>query len=710
MTSTDAREVVQGPRGAEGPPGRLDARAKASGSFRYVADLLPPGTAYGAVVRSASPHATIVRIDISEALAQPGVIGVYTAADVTEATYGRGLRDAPVLARGKVRFVGEPVAAVVAETRQIAEAAAALVDVEYDELPAVTTIEAALAPDAPRVHDTPWEYPGAAVNEGDPGNWIFHHDHGDREAVEEALRTSQHVVDETYRLQSVHQGYLETQACIAQWGDDGRLQLWLTNKSPYALRTQLSACLGIDQSEIDIRPAPIGGDFGGKGSPEHAPLCAELARLSGRPVKMVLRYNEDLTATNPRHPAIIRVRVGCDEGGRLTAMDLNATFNAGAYGGFTPRAPGPHGVAEIDAYRVPLMATEITRVYTNAVPRGNMRAPGAPQGNFAIESAVDELARAAGIEPAEFRRRNFVRQEDIGTEGYHWVEYRGNETLNAALDAYRELPVPDGWLNGRGISVFCHSTPVVASTSLRLVPLPDGRVRVELPITETGTGSHTVARELVCDGIGLRSDEVEVAQVGTDDLPQDAGAGGSRVTASLAYMMDDAMKAWRNRLRDDEPVTVKFSQDSGPQVGSYCIHIAQVAIDPETGQMKVLQILTAVDVAAIINQKAHQMQIDGAVTMGFGYACLEDLDEDEGQVWAATLGEFKLPSVQDVPVLRTVLVHGGIGVGAANVKNIGETCNPGVGAVIANAVADATGKRLRQLPITAQRIYGALHG
>ncbi len=688
-------------------PGRLDALAKATGDVRYVADVSPPGLAHAAVARSTYPHARIVSIDTAAARALPGVVGVYTAADVAPGTYGRGLRDTPILARDKVRFVGEPVALVVAESRLQAEAAAALVEIAYEPLQAATTMEEALADGAPVIHTAPSEYPGAQVAAGEAPNLVFHRIHGDVEEVEAALAVAPFSIDEVYLLSSVHQAYLEPQACIAWWDETGRLRLWLTNKAPYGIRSALAATFEIDPALIELQPTFLGGDFGGKGSPEASPLASELSRLSGRPVKMVLRYSEDLTATNPRAPARIRVRLGCDAEGRLLAAHVDALFNAGAYGAFTPRASGPAGI-EAGCYRIPLLSTENRRVYTNTVPRGNMRAPGAPQGSFAFESALDELARKAGIDPIEMRRRNLIGDGEVGAEHHDWFEHRGLETLQAALGELKRKEGPPGWLTGLGVSVFAHATPSSPSTSIRLVPEDDGCVRVEIPITETGTGSHTVARELVAQALGLDPRNVTVAQVSSDELPRDAGAGGSRVTANLAHAVDAAVKAWQGRL-DNEPVMVEVEEaGAGPQVGSYAVHLAQVAVDPATGQMKVLEILTAVDVAEIINPKAHQMQIDGAVVMGFGYTCLEDLDESEGQVWAANLGEFKISSSRDAPPLKTVLLRGAKGVGTANVKNIGELANPGIGGAIANALADAIGCRLRQLPITAERIYDAL--
>ena len=458
----------------------------------------------------------------------------------------------------------------------------------------------------------------------------------------------------------------------------------------------------------------MGGDFGGKGSPMGIPLCAELARLTGRPVRLVLRFTEDLTATNPRHPARIRVRAGCDRDGRLTAVSVKALLNGGAYAGFKPRGDASlHGIDECTmSYHVPVVHTGAEIAYTNTVPRGHMRSPGAPQAAFAIESALDELAELAGLSPAEIRRRNLVRPGAPSVTGREWAEYRGGQVLDAAMAHADPGPAdaPAGWLRGTGLALYAREAPGPSATSVRLIPLPDGRVRAEVPIPETGTGSHTVVRNLLAAALGLAESDVQVAHVGTGELARDPGVGSSRVTVGMAEALDRAALAWRGRASPDDTVMV----ESGPPtrapatVSSYCAQVAQVAVDPATGQVRVLEIMTAVDVGRIVHPAGHQMQVDGGTVMGYGFACLEDLAEEDGQVTAATLGEFKLPVMADVPVLRTVLVAGAKGVTSANVKPVGELTNVPVAGAIANAVADATGRRVRALPVTAERVYWAL--
>lgn len=719
---------------------RNDGWAKASGATRYVADVTLPGLLHVALVRSPLPHARILRIDTGQAAAAAGVAGVFTAGDVNPATYGRSVRDVPILARGVVRFAGERVAAVVAESRQAAEAAAMLVDADYGELPAVVSACEALAPDAPAVHDAPWEYPGAAVRPADGRNVQSRVSHGSLADVEEALRRSEHVVERVYTTRSGHQGYLEPQACIAAVppgtapgaaGDP--IRVWATNKSPYRMRAQVAECLGLDPAAIEVQPIALGGDFGGKGSPMDVPLCVELSRLTGRPVKLVLRYDEELTATNPRHPARVRVRAGCDGDGRLTAMAVSALFDGGAYGGFKPAVTvNLHGVeACLAAYSVPAVAIESVVAYTNTVPRGHMRSPGAPQMAFAVESALDELAIAAALDPVQLRHRNLVRTGEPNSGGHVWVEARGTETLDAAVAAAENgLDTPDapaappGWHQGTGVAVYAREAPGRWGTSVRLVPVAggpaadgtgaggtaaSGRIRLELPMPETGTGSHTVARNRLAAELGIEPERIDVVQVSTGELPPDAGVGGSRVTLGLANTVTRAAQAWRERTGDDQIVEAGPPDQQAAPIVSYCAQAARVAVDPGTGQVKVLEIVSAVDVGEVVNPLAHQMQIDGGTVMGYGFACLEDLAEEDGQVRAASLGEFKIASMGDVPRLRTVLVRGGKGVTPAGVKPIGELANVPTAAAIANAVAAAVGCRIRDLPITAEKVFWSLH-
>ncbi|MBO0684953.1 MAG: molybdopterin-dependent oxidoreductase, partial [Candidatus Dormibacteraeota bacterium] len=622
---------------------------------------------------------------------------------------GRRVRDVPVLASDEARFAGERVVAVVAETRAAAERAAAAVRIDYEELPAALEAEEALDARAPAVHEAPWEYPGAVVTAGDPRNQQSLVVHGSVEEADRALAGAAHLVDRTYRFATGHQGYIEPQACVARADPDGRVHVWMANKSPYRLRVQLAECLGLDAQAIEVHPVAIGGDFGGKGSPMDAPLCVALARRVGRPVKLVERYHEDLTSANPRHGGRIRIRLGCDAEGRLQGLHLDALFDGGAYAGFKPIPTVTlHGLAEPgSSYRLPAAAAEIRIAYTNTVPRGHMRSPGAPEAVFAFESALDELAEGAGIDPVEMRRRNLLADGEQSPWGPTWVEARGPATLQAALDAYRQLPVPAGWRHGRGFALYDRATRP-GRASLRLLPAGD-RLVVETPLPEQGGGAHTVLRQGLAEALQMEPERLEVRQVSTAELPDDDGVGGSRVTAGLSVAVARAAEALHS-AGGASPVEVSVDPATVPPVTSFCVQVAQVAVDPESGQVRVLELLTGVDVARVVNPDAHRLQIEGGAVMGYGLACLEDLVLEDGRVWAANLGEFRIPSALDVPALRTVLVPGGQGVGALGVKGIGELANVPAAAAIANAVADAVGVRVRDLPITAERVHRTITG
>jgi CO/xanthine dehydrogenase Mo-binding subunit len=692
---------------------RVDGIAKATGAAIYAADVRRPGMLAAAVVRSPYPSARILRIDTAAARAMPGVHAVLTGEDVEPALFGRRVRDVPILARGVVRFAGEPVAAVAAEDRATAERAAAAVRVEYEPLPAVLTPEEALAPGAPRVHEAPWSYAGAVVTPQDPPNLqsrVAWQGGGD---VEAALAASAHTVDLEFTTPAQHQGYIEPWACVCEVGRDGRVRVWAANKSPYRLREQLAVPLGLSPERYEVHLVPVGGDFGGKGAPMDVPLCAALARASGRPVKLQRRYSEDLMAANPAHACRARVRAGCDGQGRLTALDVRLVWNGGAYAGYKPvptvNLHGAHGAGS--PYRIPAIRIESLVAYTHTVPCGHRRAPGAPQTTFAVESAIDELARVAGIDPVAFRRANLLRTGDASPLGTRYVEARGVETLDAAMAAYRPVPAPAGMRHGMGIAVYDRGTGV-GRTSLALRREADGGVTAFVSFPENGAGAHTAVRTLVARGLGLAPEQVGVQVLSTDELPPDDGVGGSRVTASIGEVVARAVDAYRAQ-RPEPGQTVTATLEPGPAdrpVTAFAVQIAQVAVDPETGQVVPLHVVSAHDVAEVVNPLAHQVQIEGGVAMGLSAALLEDLAVVDGRVTAANLGDFKLASQRDVPPVEVVLLRGGAGVGAANVKGIGEMANVAVPAALANAVRDAVGARVRALPITSEAVFRVLHG
>ncbi|MBX5467287.1 MAG: xanthine dehydrogenase family protein molybdopterin-binding subunit [Firmicutes bacterium] len=687
---------------------RIDAPAKVRGTMAYTADVARPRLCHAALVRSPFPHARIVHIDAAAARALPGVLGVFTAEDFPARTYGRIVQDVPLLAREQARYAGEPVAVVVAESRTLADRAAAKVRVDYEPLSAVLDPEQALAPDAPRVHSEPWAYPGAVVTPESGPNLQSVVDIRRGGDVEAALSASAHVVDQIYTTPAGQHGYLEPQAFLAEVDPDGKMHLWVTNKSPYRLRAQVAAVYGVAPETVEVHPVAIGGDFGGKGSVVEPVLCLELARRLGRPVRLQLRYNEDLAATDSRHAGRIRVRLGADASGRLTALCVDALFNGGAYAGYKP-VPSVElfGVREAGSpYRIPALAIRSRIAYTHTLPGGHMRAPGSPQTVFAVESALDELAAKVGIDPITLRRNNLLTTGEADAHGHRALEHRGLETLDAALAAVARPPIPAGWRYGLGVALYNRGTRPV-STSLRLEPEADGAVTAVIPTPETGTGSHTVVHRALVRALALPPEKVRVRQGSTSELPHDDGVGGSWVTVTLLQALDQALAAFRAR-GGTEAVEVIVRPEEVPPVTSYCAEVAEVAVDPETGEIRVLNLVAAVDVADIINPVAHQIQLEGGLAMGYGFAVMEDVGLEDGRVTAANLGEFKIPSSRDLPPFRIVLVEGGKGIGPNNIKGVGELTNVPTAAAIANAVAAATGVRLRTLPLSAERLFWAL--
>jgi CO/xanthine dehydrogenase Mo-binding subunit len=739
-----------------GRSGRVEGELKVSGQLMYADDLALPGLLYVAVVRSPYPHARIISIDIEGAQKVPGVHLVLTGGDVADTRFGRAIHDVPILAVDKTRFAGEMVVAVAAESAAVAEEAAALVDVQYDPMPAVFDPVEALKPGSPAVHDTPWAYAGAARGPEAPVNLVGRAISAAGEDVEAALAASDRVFEHTFCTQAQHHGYLEPHSCTVAVEPDGHVKIWSCNKSPYRLREQLSAAFGIPVQNFILHTPAIGGDFGGKGSPMDIPLCLELSRRTGRPVQMTMRYAEELMAAAPRHASVTHVRVGVGRDGRLQAMDVHAVFNAGAYGAFRPSAN--FGARTATSYRIPAIRVVAERVYTNQVPGGNARAPGAPQFTFAVESMLDMVAREMGIDPFTFRRLNLLREGEASPFGEHWLEVRATATLDLAEQAYRPVfpkDAPPTVRFGRGVTVYDRATHAPQRTSMRLKLQADGSIEAQVAVMETGTGSHTMIRRVVADGLGLPLDQVIIRYVGTAYLPYDSGVGGSRVTISASEAAHLGVLEFRQALQREmaqalgipvhrvewraggvgadtasgrtvdfaalaaRGVTVETLSDTGAgqaarggeheeAATSFCVQIAQVGVDVETGQVFLYEVLSAHDVADVLEPISHQSQIEGGVVMGIGYALREDLSIEEGRVAAAHLGDYKMSNIADTAGIRVELLGGGKGVGTLNVKGIGEIPNVPTAAAIANAVADAVGVRIDTLPITAEKVLRAL--
>jgi CO/xanthine dehydrogenase Mo-binding subunit len=740
------------------PVKRVDGVAKVTGRARYAGDYDVPGMIFGRCLRSPYPSARIVSIDARQAKALPGVHAVLTGADVPDIRYGRLCRDVPILAKGVVRFVGDKVAAVAADSVDIAEAALELIEVEYEALPGVFTTEEAMRSGAPVLHPEKVEIgPGAVAGHHAElrmyppiPNVISHLTlrHGD---IAGALAGAHRVFEHSFTVPSVHQGYIEPHTCVVSVGASGIIDIWAANKGPHIARAQMAVAIGVPENRLRFNPVYIGGDFGGKGSLMDTILCYYLALAARRPVKMVMTSFEELTAGNPRHSASITLRTGLDQNAKILAIDARIVFNAGAYAGFIP-GPTLHGYSELaGTYRVPNCTIEVLRVHTNTVPRGHMRSPGAPQVTFAVESHIDMIAHELGLDPLEFRRRNAIVEGDLTPLGDRRRHMRCRETIDAGARVFGwdKLKAPGV---GRGVSIYEHPSGSSGRSTVVLTMGEDGRITILLGAPDQGAGFHTMAAQLVAEHFGVSTDEVEVELGDTLSTGFESGAGGQRLTMTAGQAIADAAGKMKEALagvaaerlncapsdvrmdadgafsasgttidlkslmgwaasRGKAPLSAKGeSSATQPEVTGFVAHFAEVEVDRETGQVHLRRIVTAHDVGTVINPILHQGQIEGGLVQALGQAMSEQVVLKEGAVITAHLGDYKLPTIMDIPELETVLLPGGVGPAPFETAAIGEMSNVAVPAAITNAVFDAVGVRLVELPVSAEKILEGMSG
>ena len=754
MTTT-TRAIGQSVVRGEGPD-------KVTGRSVYAADVSLPGMLWGKVLRSPFPHARIVGIDTTAARAVPGVHAVITAADLPDSLVGRRLRDMPVLARDVVRFVGEKVAAVAAETEEAAEEALLLIDVEYEELSAVFDAHEAMDPGAPTLHQDLSGYEGLPQPKSDVNN-VFAHITWGQGDVEQGFAEADLVFEHTFNAQLMHQAYIEPHACVVSAVPDGpepvegaQVQLWINNKDPYALREQLAAVWGMDEERIVMHPCSIGGDFGGKGSFMDAPLCYYLSLHSGRPVKMVMDYIQELMAANPRHPATMTIRSGVQRDGTLVARQARVVFDSGGYGAFKPTVYLRGADHLCGVYRIPHARIDSYMVYTNNVPKGHMRSPAKPQVVFAVEAHTDLIARELGMDPYEFRQKNLLQNGDASPVGHVWDDIRAEETLQRAAEAVGwETPKPEkpGVLTGRGLAITDLSQGV-GRFAAKISMNSSGRPTLHMAFWDTGTGSHTVLRQMVAQELSVPVDEVDINLLDTSEMPFSSGSGGTRVTYTAGQAVVGAARELKRQLiraaaplldSPEEDVSLQSGRvvvgpselrpayyrtinigevvahvgdgtivaehelaSEPPDLTSFCAQAAEVEVDPETGAITVKRLVSAHDVGAILNPLMHQGQVEGGVIQGLGYALMEELQTEDGHISTVSFGDYKIPTIADIPELVTVLVEGNNGPAPYRSKGIGESANIPVAGAIANAVADAIGTPVPSLPLTAEKVLRAI--
>jgi CO/xanthine dehydrogenase Mo-binding subunit len=730
------------------PAPRVEGEQKVTGRAVYAGDVVLPGMLWVKILRSPAPHARIKNILVDKARRFSGVHAVITGKDISGVKIGKKIIDMPVLAEDIVRFVGEKVAAVAADSEDIAAQSLDLIEVEYDELPPVLDPLQALLASAPILHPEVGGYAGLVHPLERPSNVMVHLQWKKGE-VTEGFKQSDLVIENVFSTVRVHQGYIEPHSCVVQAHGDGRADIWASTKSPFNLRDQLATAFGTSPQKLVVHPCYIGGDFGGKGDHNDAALCYALSAMSGRPVKFVMDYNEELAAGNPRHAATIRIKTGVKKNGALVSQHTEFIFDSGAYASFRPQGflVGAHDSA--GPYRIPHVLIEENYVYTNRVPCGYMRAPGHTQGFFAAESQMDLVAKRLGLDPVEFRLKNLMRDGDISPTGETIEHIRAADTLKRALkDSGYSAAKPQSV--GRGCAVAQWVSKGGESYAYVKVS-PDGAVTLSAAVMDVGSGAYTVMRQIVAEELKVPLESVQVESLDTTKVVKDTGVRGSsstRVHGSAAY---EAAKNARDAIIQSaaelmgappndlilhggtviharaerratfaeivkargSPIVAEGhyqNMKDGPEA-SMVAQVAEVEVDRETGAVKIRQITTAHNTGTIVNPLSHQGQIDGGVVMGMGQARMEEVAIDEGgKVMTANLGEYKIPTIQDIPPLQTAVIQSAAGSGPYHSMSIGETAIMPTAAAIANAVADAVGVRIKSLPITAEKVLEALKG
>ena len=733
------------------PTIRSDGEPKVTGATRYTADYTLPGMIWGKCLRSPLSHARIRRMNLERAKRIKGVVAILTTADLPARLGGIVLKDMPALANDRVRFVGERVAVVGAESPDIAEDALSYIEVDYEELPAVHDPLEAMSAGAAIVHEGLRDYEGLQVPLPEIPN-LHSYVEWQRGNHEQGFAESDLVFEQTFTTQRVHQGYLEPHAVVIQIDSSNRILIHAPAKQPYLNKQHFAAWLGVEPDRIVFQIGFIGGDFGGKNTLMDIPLCYHLAKTTGRPVKMIMSYAEELSAANPRHASVIAIRTGVKKDGRLWARELKAVFNGGAYAGIkenvTCNLPGArHGNG---CYFIPHSMVQSFAVYTNCIPGGIMRGPGDLQVNFAVESHMDYVARELGMDAYELRRMNILKRGDPLLHGPSLNSDMGMRVLKELGQKLRSARAEKKKLHtGRGFALASRDIKE-GEANIEVALKENGRAHILTTVSDTGTGAHTIFRQIVAETLKISPKEVDVDLGTTDTFPTDVRVIASLVTYLGGHALHQAAFALRDQIIEtaaahfqclpaavelaggavfgprkqkirlselaalaslsNKPLTARGNINVKERVNAVCFfgQAAEVKVDPETGQVKVLKITSAHDVGTIINPLTHLGQVEGGMVQGFGFALMENLADEDGKILTNNLGEYKLPNIQDIPRHETLYVRDEEGPGPFQAKPIGEHGAIPTAAAIANAVYDAIGVQIMDLPITTEKVYSAL--
>jgi CO/xanthine dehydrogenase Mo-binding subunit len=746
----------------------LDAEQRVAGTVEYVCNTEVPGMLHAAVARSTRAHARIVSIDVSRATAMAGVrtvlIGEHIRAmDGVHETFGPVFRDQPVLALDKVRYIGEPVAAVAADDPHTAADAAHAIDIEYEELPAVFDAVEALEPGAPRVHDSVevgQTFSDVVVNQ-DGGN-VCNHFKIRKGDVDAALAKAEHLFEHRFTTPAAQHVPFETHVCIAQV-EDGGVTLWASTQTPHVVARQVAELLGRPAADVRVIVSSLGGGYGAKCYPKTEPLTAVLALAAGRPVRLSLTREEEFV-TVTKHPSDITLTTGVDADGRIVARRVNAIFNTGAYADIGPRLIRNAGFCSPGPYAIPHVWVDSYAAYTNLPPAGAFRGYGQPQTAWAYEQQMDMIAEELGIDALEFRRRNLITADDQYHTGELITDNHFSEMLDRSIEGIGwheplEPPSAPHKVRGKGFAVIIKGT-VTPSTSTATVRLnDDGSANVLTSSVEMGQGAKTALAVLAAERLGLQLDCVRVSSVDTAFTPYDQQTSSSRTTFSMGNAVIRACDDVTAQLREHgahilgvDAATIRLSggrvrSDAHPEGGLLYRDVlhsvsagnlvgngrfqTQGGLDPETGQgvatahwhqsaaaaeVEVDLETGVVDVVAlhastwagrIVNPDQADLQGHGNMVFGLSQALFEEMVFEDGQLRNANLGDYMITSFEDLPA-KFVAETAESDDPNAEIYGIGENTLAAIAPAIGNALARAAGVRISDLPITPERVLRAL--
>jgi len=737
-------------------PVRPDGVAKVTGEACYGADYYLPGALYGKVLRSPHAHARIRAIDTSRAEALPGVKAVMTGADLPDhdfayvgperlaVNFWHVTRN--VMAREKALYEGHAVAAVAATSASIARKALALIEVDYEVLPHVIDVDEAMAEDAPLLFEDMITR-GVDPAPNRPSNVAkkVGFEIGDLDA---GFAAADEVIDKHYKTEAIHQAYIEPQACMAHYEQNGKVEIWSSSQGQFTVRNLTARLTGISVGDIKVNPAEIGGGFGGKTVVYLEPVATVLSRKSGRPVRMSMSREEVFKATGPTSGASMDVKIGVKRDGTITAAEAVLRYQAGAF----PGSPVMNGcMCAFAPYAIPNQRTVGYDVVSNRPKAAAYRAPGSPISAFAVESTLDIAAKTLGMDPAEFRLQNAA---DVGTQmiyGPKLAHGGYKETVQAVLEhpAYKQ---PLGPNQGRGIaSGFWFNGAGDSGATLSVNA--DGSVTIATGSPDIG-GSRASMALMAAETLGIDYHLIESKVVDTEAVPYTHVTGGSRVTfatglavidacnkviaemrrrAALIWDVDVEGVVWEDgfakpassNVGDFEPLSFKeiaarFSATGGPigatgavnasgQAPGFSTQFCDVEVDPDTGRVTILRFVAAQDAGRAIHPDYVEGQIQGGVVQGIGWALNEEyIYGDDGRLQNAGFLDYRIPVASDLPMIEPIIVEVPNPNHPFGVKGVGEVniCPPM--AAIANAVANATGRRMQQLPISPPRLRAAL--